>query len=361
MRKLFLVGAALVLASGCKPVTGTRPPIDVGLAEGYSARLVQTDLNNPSCVTFSPRGELTVVDSGNGAVFVRDGSNPKCPLPAITGFDTEHWKVDKKTGAKRFKLGPLSAVWIDETTLAVTDGGKPDGKETVNFYAVKRSGRRLAPLTASECRRSNPVGPTTKEKADRGEGNLTGMCLSADKGMLYVCGQGADAGTWVLSCDVESRKLKPLLSADAAGIKVNSPMQCLYRKPGWLLVLYSGEGGKADGLIVEWDLATGKPANRWKLPGLVDPMGMALIPGTENELAVVDNNWAPDKVNPGKLARVKLVPGRAPAEVKVIATGLEGPVSCVFGPDGKLYIAQLGKAFDRGQGTVIAVDGFVKK
>ena len=172
-------------------------------------------------------------------------------------------------------------------------------------------------------------------KADKGEGNLTGMCLSADKGMLYVCGQGADARTWVLSCDVKKRRLKPLLSADAAGIKVNSPMQCLYRKPGWLLVLYSGEGGKADGLIVEWDLATGKPAGKWKLPGLVDPMGMALIPGSRDELAVVDNNWAPEKVNPGKLARVKLVPGKAQAEVKVISTQLKGPVSCVFGPDGK--------------------------
>lgn len=353
MEKVTIWGTALLaLAAGC------RPAIEVGLVAPYRARTVHTDLTNPSCVTFSPRGELTVVDSGNGAVFLwaRDGRD--CPVPIVTGFDTEHWKVDGKTGTGRFKLGPLSAVWLNETALAVTDGGKPDGRETVNFYLGPSKTRRFAPRTAVECRKSNPVGPTTKEKADRGEGNLTGMCLSADGSTLYVCGQGSDARTWVLSCDVRTRRLEPLLSADAAGIEVNSPMQCLYRKPGWLYVLYSGEGGKQDGLLVRWDLASGAPDAKWKLPGLADPMGMAFVPGSGDELAVVDNNWDPKTVKPGKLARVKLVEGKGEAEVRIIATGLRGPVSCAFGPDGRLYVAQLGEVFDGTAGSVIAVSGF---
>jgi len=39
-------------------------------------------------------------------------------------------------------------------------------------------------------------------------------------------------------------------------------------------------------------------------------------------------------------------------------------VSCAFGPDGDLYIAQLGTEFDSDKGQVIAVSGikaFVKK
>ncbi len=363
MTRLMTAGAVLTLAiAGCAPARAPRPAIDVGLVEGYRAELVQERLNNPSCVTFSPRGELTVVDSGNGAVFLWEKGQP-CPTPVITGFVTEHWKADAKTGEKRFKLGPLSAVWLDARTLAVTDGGLPDGKETVNFYVNlnKQKGGSFLPLTAVQCDRSNAVGPTTKEEADLGEGNLTGMCLSADRAMLYVCGQGSDAASWVLSCDVKKRALKPLLSADANGVEVNSPMQCLYAKPGWLYVLYSGTGGKEDGLIVRWDLATGKPSGEWTLPGLVDPMGMAFIPGGAGELVVVDNNWAPKKVNPGKLARVRLPAGKSAAEVKVIATGLKGPVSCAFGPDGKLYVAALGDAFDASRGMVIAVEGIVPR
>ncbi len=363
MKRAAIAGALVLAMLGCAPRTGDRPKTDAGLVAGYSAVLVQSHLNNPSCVSFSPRGELTVVDSGNGAVYLWTSENRRCPVPIISGFDTEHWKVDPKTGQRRFKLGPLSAVWVSDGTLAVTDGGQLDGKESVNFYVNRNKARggSFLPLTANQCRRSNPVGPTTMDKADKGEGNLTGMCLSSDKSTLYVCGQGTDRKTWVLSCDVKSRKLKTILSADDNGITTNSPMQCLYRKPGWLLVLYSGTGGRDDGLIVEWDLASGKPVNKWKLPGLVDPMGMALVPGATDEVVVVDNNWALKKVNPGKLARVKLPRGKSAAEVTVIGTGLKGPVSCVFGPDGKLYVAQLGEMFDRDLGTVIAIDGFVSK
>jgi WD40 repeat protein len=361
MKKTMIAGALVLVMLGCKPRTGDRPKTDVGLVAGYSAVLVQSHLNNPSCVSFSPQGELTVVDSGNGAVYLWTRDDKKCPVPIISGFDTEHWKVDPKTGTKRFKLGPLSAVWVSSDTLAVTDGGKPDGQETVNFYEIKRGADGVVPATAGEGASSNPVPATTGAKADKGEGNLTGMSLSSDKSTIYVCGQGTDRKTWMLSCDVKSRKLKTIFSADENGIATNSPMQCLYRKPGWLLVLYSGKGGAADGLIVEWDLASGKPVNKWKLPGLVDPMGMALVPGTKDEVVVVDNNWALKTVNPGKLARVKLHPGKAEAEVKIIGTSLKGPVSCAFGPDGKLYVAQLGEMFDRDLGTVIAIDGFVSK
>jgi len=362
MKKVTVASLLVLVAAGCgRPKTGDRPKTEAGLVAGYSAVLVQSHLNNPSCVSFSPRGELTVVDSGNGAVYLWTKANKQCPVPLVTGFKTEHWKVDAKTGTKRFKLGPLSAVWVSEGLLAVTDGGKPDGEETVNFYAVRRKGGGVAPLTSAEATSSNSVPPTSGDKADKGEGNLTGMSLSPGRDTLYICGQGSDAKTWVLSCDVKARRLKPILSADDHGIAVNSPMQCLYKKPGWLLVLYSGDGGKADGLIVEWDLASGKPVNKWTLPGLVDPMGMDFVPGKKDELVVVDNNWALKKVNPGRLARVRLPGGKSRAEVEIIGKGLRGPVSCAFGPDGKLYVAQLGEMFDSDLGTVIAIDGFVKK
>ncbi len=44
----------------------------------------------------------------------------------------------------------------------------------------------------------------------------------------------------------------------------------------------------------------------------------------------------------------------------MIAENLHGPVSCAFGPDGDLYIAQLGSEFDKDKGQIVAVSGIKK-
>lgn len=355
---LWLTFFALV--AGCKkeesvqqnaPPPSGEPVLDLGLRSGYSARLVIRNLNNPSCVAFRQDGALTICDSGNGRVLIREGDHS--PDTFLKGFETEYWKVDSETGEKRFKLGPLSAVWIDLKTLAVTDGGRKDGEETVLFFT--------GPGTADTAvARTNPIPPTTDDPKDKGEGNLTGMCLSRDGKTLYVCGQGTDLKTWLLACDIETKKLEPLVSADDHGISINSPMQALAKENGNVLVLYSGAGGEEDGLIVEWDVEAKKPVARWELPGLVDPMGMDFLPDSQDTLAVVDNNWSLTKVQDGKLAIVKIPAGKDKAEVEVIGTKLKGPVSCAFGPDGRLYIAQLGEMFDQNKGNIVSVTGFVK-
>ena len=121
-------------------------------------------------------------------------------------------------------------------------------------------------------------------------------------------------------------------------------------------VLYSGAGGKADGTVVLWDAKTKKPKARWTLPGIIDPMGMANIPGTK-DFVVVDNNWGLEKVNPGRLARITLGDGGGAATVTMIGAKLMGPTSCAFGPDGKLYVSLLGPEFDANKGSVVAING----
>lgn len=330
------------------PATGVMGQ-DWGLKEGYRGEVVVDGLCNPSSVTFNSDGQLTICDSGNGRVLlVRKGE----ATVFATGFPTEYWKVDAETGTKRFRLGPLSSVWVDSNTLAVTNAGEKDGEETVLFF----DGR--GPVTRGKA--TNSVGPTSDAEADKGEGNLCGLSISEDGKTLYLAGQGADAKTWVLSVDVAGRKLSPLLSADDAGIEINSPMDTLVWDESNLLVLYSGAGGKEDGLIVQWDLETKKPVRQWTLPGLNDPMGFARIPGSD-ELVVVDNNWSLTAVQPGKLARVSLTAKSGPANVDVIADELLGPVACRFAPDGDLYIAQLGKEFDKNYGQVLKVSGIAAK
>ncbi|MEZ6121957.1 MAG: hypothetical protein R3C49_02135 [Planctomycetaceae bacterium] len=335
-------GAAVLLAMS---VTATAEDPDLGLSGGMSARLVAGGLCNPSSVTFSPSGTLTVCDSGNGQVLlVRDGKSEKY----ITGFVTEYWKVDAETGTKRFRLGPLSAAWIGDKTLAVTNAGPVDGKENVLFFD--------GPGTAADGKATNTIAPTSDDPKDLGEGNLTGLSLSDDKSTLYVAGQGTDAKTWILSVDIASKKMSTLVSADAEGIEINSPMDTLPWTNNTLLALYSGAGGKDDGLIVQWDLATKKVVKKWNLPGLTDPMGFARVPDSR-QLIVVDNNWSLTEVKNGRLARVNLPKEGDDAKIRVLSESLRGPVSCTFGPDGDLYVAQLGAEFDSDKGQVIAVSG----
>lgn len=338
----FALIPAVLTATLLSPRVQSEEPIDIGLVLPYQTSVLVDGLNNPSCVTFKPDGTLTVCDSGNGRVIlVKDGE----VTDYITGFATEHWKVDADTGEKRFKLGPLSAVWVDDDTLAVTNAGVGDGAETVMFYD--------GPGTADSGKATNPIGPTTKDPKDKGEGNLTGLSLSADKSTLYLAGQGADAASWILSTDVATRKLKTAFSADEAGITINSPMATIVEDDGKVLALYSGAGGKDDGMIVRWDPGTGKVADQWTLPGLTDPMGFTPFPGQEF-IIVVDNNWSLTEVKDGRIALVSLGDGDE-AEVQILADKLKGPVSCAFSPNMELHIAQLGPAFDSDQGQILKI------
>lgn len=340
MNKFFTVAVACCLMVGCGGNDAKDSSSDG--ASQVTAKVVASGLMNPSSVSFSPKGELTICDSGNGRVVVqRDGKL----VDYVTGFDTEYWKVDKKSGAKRFKLGPLSAVWVGET-LVVSDGGKKDGQETLLFFS--KSG------DASTGSASNTMVPAGVAAA-KGEGNLTGIAVTADKKTLFLCGQGADDHSWLLKCDVASKKLSTFASADVNGITTNSPMQVLDWDATSVLALYSGKGGADDGLIVKWDKDTAKPLAQWKLAGLTDPMGMARCPGSD-DLMVVDNNWALTKVKQGRLAKVALG-SNGEASVELLKVSLMGPVSCVFGPNGDLYIAQLGTEFDSTKGEVLQVSG----
>jgi DNA-binding beta-propeller fold protein YncE len=358
--------AGLAGCTGDKAATGTPDAVDTAKAPagksiaigftadaaGYEAQLVRDGLNNPSSVAFSPDGtQMAVCDSGAGRVLVSAVSGDAAET-AMAGFDTEHWKVTKneqgEVVSESFKLGPLSAVWAG-STFVVADAGKRDGAETLRFYAQPTG-------DASGGTATNAVGPTTTDAKDKGEGNLTGLAVAADNDTIYVCGQGHDGKSWVLRANVSTKVLEPFLSADDHGIAVNSPMQCLLWGDSHLLVLYSGKGGAADGTLVKWDLTTKTPVAQWTPAGLIDPMGMAWIPGTQ-ELAIVDNNWALTKVNQGTLVRVALHDG-GKSDLTVLATDLRGPVSCAFGPAGRLWITQLGPQFDREQGQLIAVSGF---
>jgi WD40 repeat protein len=311
--------------------------------------VVADGLTNPAFVSFRPgTGNVTICDSGKGRVLMIEDGLQKT---IVDGMDTEFWKT-LPDGSKAYKVGVQAALWLSPQRLIITDGGKPDGQETVAVYHISS----LGPAKNTEKVRTNTIGPTGGGDTDKGEGNLSGVCLMPDGRTLYVCSHGNDTRSWVLKADLQTGKLETALSADEHGIEVNAPMQALPWR-GNLLVSYSGAGGKDDGLIVEWDLASGKPVNQWRMTGMPDPMGMALIPGTANQFAVTNNNWRLDGVNRGTVAIVTLE-DKPLAETQVIARGLLGPVHCAFGPDSRLYVTCLGAEYDKDEGLVIAISGF---
>lgn len=338
--KIWMLLALPVLFAGCVAKEYVAPKAEVGAVTGVEARELASGLNNPSFVTFHPRTGLPMVcDTGNGRVVtIKNGK----ASDFIAEFKTEYWKVlseDKKL----YKLGPLAAIWADDDTFIVSDSGHPDGEDKLVFYDAE----------GNKTGESNTIGATSDDPKDKGEGNFTGFSMVGDT--LYLCGQGSDAKTWVLKCDVKARKLGLAFSADEHGIDVNSPMQTLPWR-GNLLVLYSGKGGFDDGTIVEWDLKTGEPVNQWRMVGIKDPMGLAQIPDSENEFVVTDNNWDLESVKDGALYRVKLE-DKGQYSYEEIAGKLKGPVHCAFGPDGRLFVTLLGEHFDNNEGRLIALSG----
>ncbi|MCA8940705.1 MAG: hypothetical protein KDB07_12885 [Planctomycetes bacterium] len=307
-------------------------------------RVLLSGLNNPSGIAFSSSGQLAVCEAGagdsSGRVHIMDLEG----RDVLAGFPTEYWKVDADTGAKSYKVGPLSAVYLNNDTLLVTNAGLADGDETI--LTMDLNGQASASNSAAYV-----------SDNDHGEGNLTGMALSSDGSVAYVCGQGSDAKTWVLRYDVAKNELARAFSADDHGIAVNSPMQCRLVNDETLLVLYSGIGAVANGAIVQWNVRTGLPDAQWTLPNLVDPMGMDFIPGSKNELVVVDNNWQLNTVNPGALARVTLGEAGEATVTMLDAPTLMGPVSCTFGPDGMLYVTELGANIDKAEGRLVILGG----
>ena len=320
-------------------------------AKNLHSWYVLQGLKNPASLSLSPSGDLTVCDSGNGRVLVLDGTDgSKAPKRTIDGFETEFWKVGKDGEPDRYALGPLSTVWVGQT-LVVSNGGLADGKDNLKIFE--------GDVPVADAKTTNAIAPTSDDAADKGEGNFTGLSVAQESGKIWVCGQGADAKSWLCRADVTAGTLETFLSADEQGIATNSPMDSLQWDAKTVLVLFSGAGGKEDGLLVAFDTEKKAVAAQWTLPGLVDPMGMARNPGTD-ELVVVDNNWALKTVNRGSLARVKLPSGGGEAEVQVVTRQLLGPVDVCI-KDGVVYVAQLGEAFDTDKGAVIAIEGVLSE
>lgn len=347
---LFCLALALVGCVGRPSTPHVAPDLRASTAkpaEGYTVSIVADGLTNPSSVSFQPgTGNLTICDSGKGRVIMIEEGRQKT---IVEGMDTEFWKV-LPDGTKAYKVGPLAALWLSPQRLIVTDAGKPDGSEKVLVLHISSDGPKSNTLRIE----TNTVGPTGGGEIDKGEGNLCGLALMPDERTLYVCSHGNDKKTWVLKADLKEGTLEPWLSADDNGVEVNSPMQALPWR-GNLLVLYSGAGGVGDGLLVEWDLKTRKPVNQWALPGISDPMGIAQVPGAEDQFAVTDNNWSLNSVNNGTVNLVTLETGQV--KIKTIVRELPGPVHCAFGRDGRLYVTCLGAEYDKNEGMVVAIGG----
>ena len=354
MRTLLLIAVALLLvgcASGFRRETiPDLRNIDIGLRGELRAHVVAEGLCNPSHVSFNPNGgALTICDSGNGRMLLVDRTMGEL----LTGMPTEYWKRISIT-ENFYKVGPLFALWLDAENFAVGDGGQVDGKETVAFFRYAGPKATSPPALHG---RTNALPPNSDPPmpTDPGEGNFVGPVLAPDGNTIYACSHGNDEKSWIVKIDVKARTLAPLFSSDEQGIKTNAPMQCLLVRDN-LLILYAGAGGVEEGMVVEYDLKTYKVVDQWRLPGLIDPMGIAPIPGVVDEYIVTDNNWDLTSVKNGKLARVRLLPRRG-AEVEIIADAVKGPVYCAFGPDRRLYVTCLGEMYDRDKGLVIAIGG----
>lgn len=362
---LAALATALVLAScdsdrgtdekkdGTKEGDGGPKPYevgDIGLATPFKAEVVAGGLENPTTIAFHPSsGEMFVAESAAGRVV---SVSPAAVEPFATGFATEYWK-NLPDGRKFFHVGPLGLAFLADGTLAVGTGGNLKyGQDVLAFF------KGAGAFEAAE--KSNALPRTSESVDDAGEGNFVGLAVSPDGKTIHVASHGYDKKTWVLACDVATRKLDPWLSFDDLGIAANSPMACLWRGENRLLVLLSGgTGSGGDSLAVELDVAAKTVVRQWTFPGLEDVYGIAPVPGTANGFVVCDYSFKEWEVAPGKLAHVLLPDEGGAATVHVIADKMKGPVFVTFKPGTKdLYVAELGEHFDAKEGRILKIAGF---
>ncbi|MCA8969962.1 MAG: hypothetical protein KDC95_09275 [Planctomycetes bacterium] len=346
--------ALMVTASSCNRTTEqqTEPgsaTTSSKIPKGVHSTVVASGLCNPLDICFSPAGDLTICESGAGRVLVQkdDGTGTLRLVEWIQGFQIEDWPLVSGSGAKTMKLSCTSASWGGRRLLIVADGGLAPGEDKLRFFW--NAG------TAESGIESNGIPTTTGQPDDHGESHVTSMALTPDGMRLFAVGVGTNDKTWIRSADIASRSLDPYIASDDHGITADNPVRIAMWDEQDVVVLYAGRPGHDDACLVRWNTGTQNPVAQWKLKGLVDPTGMARI-GKSNRLWIVTSPTSGDTgATKGRLARVTLPEGDAVVDV-VIET-LVRPTACAIGPDGALYVSQIGDAYDSDRGSVVKLTG----
>ena len=329
--------------------------------ETPQAETVLGGLNNPCGVAVQPGTyHVFVSNSGAGQVLRVDadallsaGEGDEAAGAAsavISGFGKDVYGK-----GPMYDIGPLGLVFLDQNTLVVGGGDKPDGEELLRAYTIPAAGESLE---ASDTKWvTGPIGPG--DASPKGEGNFYG--LAADRGAVYVTCNGDDTKGWVSRAKLRGSGVGPLepFIATKVAVSVDAPVGITIGPEGEVVIGQMGEiTVPGDSLLSFYGAASGELL-RSNETGLFDITDLKYGPEDDDgnrRLYALDFAWM--DTSEGGLYRLDEAGEDGVEATKIMA--LDKPAAMAFAPDGSLYVAVFGTAEegdDKPSGSLLKITG----
>lgn len=300
-------------------------------ASGPVMNLVLDGLDNPSGIAIQPEtGTVFVSDSGAARIIkVENG----VAVPVVVDF-----KIDIYGKGPQYNIGPLGLLFLDKNTLVVGGGDVVDGEEMLYVFDLTDM---KEPLKASAPKASFKL---PAEGEIKGEGNF--YALTQVMGAIYVTCNGDDTKGWVSRAALEGNNVTGFerYLATKEATQVDAPVGITTSPRGELVVGQMGEiNVPNDSLLTFYDPKTKETLLNLKTE-LHDITALAYSPSPRSQLYALDFAWM--DTTQGGLFQILKDAEKGVRTKKIVA--LDKPTAMAFGPDGSLYITQIGPEAKKG-------------
>ena len=363
-RRLLTAAAVAVASLAALVLAGVGPAASTAFSPNVT--VIASGLNNPRGLTFGPDGNLYVAEGGKGgstASTAAQCAQVVAPVGPYTGGPTaDIVRLPSGGGAATVVAGGLPS---SQTSPAL--GGLTSGVADVAFLGGKLYGLEAGAGcshglfgTANEVFRVNGDGSTTMvanlstylaahpvahPEPDDFEPDGTWYSLLALRGSLYV----------VEPNHGEVDRVSPLTGAVTRVVDVSAsqghivPTSLAYHGNFFLGNL--GTFPVTPGSSKLFKLTPSGTLKVWA-KGLTTVLGVEA--DTRGRLYVLESMTAPGNPGPGELGTGQIVRIEHSGAVTQIATGLSFPTGMTWGPNGALYVSNLGFA-GPGAGQILKV------
>jgi DNA-binding beta-propeller fold protein YncE len=304
---------------------------------GPEAVTLVTNLENPSGLAIHGKTGHVFAASKYG-VYRYDPKGHAVTLE-ISGYPTDVYGK-----GPMYDIGPLGLEFLNDETLIVGDGSRPDGEEVLRTYKIADAPAQMPVPEGNAEKTYGPIkeGQETAigEPTTKPEGNFYDVAVGTNG--VFVSSNGDDTKGWIHKIDVTDGKLGEKMVPTIAtkqDVQIDAPVPLEFNAEK--TELYVGQMGEInvpnDSLLLVYDPASGDMKKQYAL-GLHDPAGMAISPKTK-KIYVTDFAWM--KPEEGGLFEVTLEGDKATTK-KIVQ--LDKPTALAFDKDGKLYVTVVGTA-----------------
>jgi DNA-binding beta-propeller fold protein YncE len=281
-------------------------------------------LDNPSGVAVQPgTGQVFVSDSAAGRVVrVVNGEAED----VITGFPQDVYGK-----GPMYDIGPLGLAFLDQQTLIVSGGDKPDGEEVIRVFKIPNAGEAAINIDKAD----HTLGPLPPIDDIVGEGNF--YALAVNDGAVFATSNGDDTKGWIVKADRTADGFGELqrFIATKEAVEVDAPVGATINDKGHLVIGQMGEITiPHDSLLSFYDPKSGELLLNLET-GLYDIAALAYSP--KGHLYALDFAWM--ATGEGGLFRLDADRENGQQTVKAVKiAALDKPTAMAFGEDGALYV-----------------------